>query len=126
MHLQITNGIAAGYAAITSSNATYLIARPARDKVRVQVTVHAEGAEVAVCLQTRCGWRRKTRDRDRHKTVAVTSPSWLTQALTDYQVVYKDDLSNPTWTPIGGLVCWRWHSENRFLCHRGGKRFTMC
>ena len=30
--------------------------------------------------------------------------SWLSQGATDYQVVYKDNLTDLSWTPIGGLI----------------------
>lgn len=124
MHLQITNGIAAGYAAITSSNATYLIAPPGTDKVRVQVTVHAEGGGSGSVFADSLRLAKKN-----PVTVTATTSggnitlSWLTQALTDYQVVYKDDLSNPTWTPIGGLVAGDGTVKTASFAIGAGKRF---
>ena len=30
--------------------------------------------------------------------------SWVSQGDTSYQVVYKDNLTDTSWTPVGGLV----------------------
>jgi hypothetical protein len=30
--------------------------------------------------------------------------SFLTQGATSYQVVYKDNLTDASWTPLGGLI----------------------
>lgn len=105
LHLQATNGVAAGYASTTTSNANYLIAPAGTEFVRFQITSHAEGGGSGSVYVD---------DMRLMKKIPVTvipgrngnnlTLSWLSQAATSYQVVYKDNLDDPAWTPVGVVV----------------------
>jgi len=105
LYLHATNGVAAGYAQTTTTNAPYLVAPPGTDRVRFQITLHAEGGGSGSVFVDAMKLMKKIPVT----TIAVRSGgnlqlSWQTQGATDYQVVYKDDWSAPTWTPTGPVV----------------------
>jgi hypothetical protein len=99
LFLQVTNGVAAGYAQTTTANAAYLVAPAGTDHVRYQLTLHniAAGSGNVYLDATRL-----------MKKIPVTvttslgggnvTLSWLTQGATGYEVVYKDDLNAASWT----------------------------
>lgn len=105
LSLPATNGVAAGYAQTSTTNATYLIAPAGTDRVRYQITLHALGGGSGSVFVDAMRLMKKI-------PVTVTTSinggninlSWLSQGATDYQVVSKANLSDSTWTPEGGLV----------------------
>lgn len=105
LFLEATNGVAAGYAQTSTSNAKYLVAPAGTDHVRYQITLHKEGAGSGSVFVDVMRLMKKI-----PVTVATSvsggsvTLSWLSQGATDYQVVYKDNLTDLSWTPIGGLI----------------------
>ena len=105
LFLAATNGVAAGYAQTSTSNSKYLVAPAGTDHVRYQMTLHAEGGGSGSVFVDVMRLLKKI-------PVSVTTSvsgggitlSWLSQGATDYQVVYKDNLTDLSWTPIGGLI----------------------
>ena len=105
LFLPATNGVAAGYAATTTSNSTYLIAPPGTDHVRYQITTHALGGGSGNIFVDAMRLMKKI-------PVSVTGVptsgsftlSWLSQGATDYQVVYKEHLADAAWTPTGPVI----------------------
>ncbi len=103
--LQATNGVAAGYAQTPTTNAQYLVAPPGTEFARFQVTLHYLGGGSGSVYVDAARLMKKL-----PVTVDITvnggqiQLAWLSQGDTDYQVVYKDDLNSPTWTPLGGLI----------------------
>jgi len=105
MFLPATNGVAAGYASTSTSNAYYLIAPPGTDHVRVQMTLHAEGTGSGSILVDLMRLMKKI-------PVSVASVpsggnlvlSWLSQGATSYQVVYKPNITDAMWSPIGSPI----------------------
>ncbi|MGN6552623.1 MAG: immunoglobulin domain-containing protein, partial [Verrucomicrobiota bacterium] len=105
LKLYATNGVAAGYAQTSTTNSNYLVAPAGTDHVRYQVTLHAEGAGSGSVYVDVMHLMKKI-------PVTVTSTinganielSWLSQGATDYQVVYKNNLTDASWTPVGGVV----------------------
>ena len=105
LFLQATNGVAAGYAATSTSNANYLVAPPGTEFVRFQITLHREETGSGSVFVD---------DMRLFKKIPVTvkpavsgnnlTLSWLSQAATSYQIVYKSDLSDASWVPVGDLV----------------------
>jgi hypothetical protein len=105
LYLVATNGVASGYATTSTSNAKYLVAPPGANRVRYQVTLHAEGGGGGSVYVDEMRLFKKI-------PVTVTATlnggnirlAWATQALTDYQVVYKDNVNDAGWTPIGPVI----------------------
>ena len=105
MFLQVTNGVPAGYSSTSTTNAAYLVAPAGTDHVRYQVTLHAEGVGNGSVYVDVMRLMKKI-------PVTVTASisggninlSWLSQGATSYQVVYKDNIADASWTTIGGLI----------------------
>ena len=105
MFLQVTNGVPAGYASTSTTNAAYLVAPAGTDHVRYQVTLHAEGVGNGSVYVDVMRLMKKI-------PVTVTASisggninlSWMSQGATSYQVVYKDNIADASWTTIGGLI----------------------
>ena len=103
--LQATNGVAAGYAQISTTNAYYLVAPAGTDHVRYQVTLHQLGGGGGSIYVDAMSLMKKI-------PVTLTSTrnggdiliSWWSQGATSYQVVYKDNLADASWKPIGSLI----------------------
>lgn len=124
-YLQATNGVPAGYSSLTTSNADYLVAPAGTEFVRYQLTLHniAFGGNGYVYLDS-TSLMLKT-------PVLVTASlsngdiklSWLSQAATSYQVVYKDNLSDVAWTPTGGAIPGDGSVVSVSYPTAGGKRF---
>ena len=105
LHLEATNGVTAGYAATTTSNATYLVAPAGTEFVRFQITLHKEETGAGSVFVDDMRLLKKT-PVTLGSTVSGGSLalSWLSQVAASYQVVYKDSLNDANWTPIGELV----------------------
>lgn len=103
--LKATNGVASGYAQTSTANSYYLVAPPGTDHVRYQVTLHALGGGGgslyvdSMSLMTKLPVSIKASVSGGNITL-----SFLTQGATSYQVVYKDNLTDASWTPIGAVV----------------------
>lgn len=105
LHLEATNGVAAGYASTSTTNAKYLVAPSGTDHVRYQITTHAEGGgsgsvfvdatrllrKIPVTVSTQTGGGNLT-------------ISWPSEIASTYQVVFKDNLGDANWTPVGSAV----------------------
>lgn len=105
LFLQATNGVAAGWTQITTSNAHYLVAPPGTDRVRYQISLHnIAGGSGTVYFDALRLMKKLPVRLSATRSGANVVISWLTQAATSYQVVYKQDLSDPTWMPLGEPV----------------------
>jgi Immunoglobulin domain len=105
-YFQATNGVPAGYSSITTSNADYLVAPAGTEFVRYQLTLHniAFGGNGYVYLDS-TSLTLKTPVLVKASLInGDINLSWLSQAATSYQVVYKDNLTDGAWTPTGGLI----------------------
>jgi hypothetical protein len=122
--LQATNGVAAGYAQTTTTDSYYLVAPPGTDRVRCQLTLHAEGGGSGSVFVDAMRLMKKIPAT----VTAVRSGndlqlSWPSQGDTDYQVVYKDDLATPNWTPIGPVIAGDGTTKTASVPIGGGNRF---
>ena len=93
LFLEATNGVPAGYASTSTSNAKYLVAPAGTGRVRTQITLHTVGSGGGSVYVDVMRLMNKI-------PVTLTSTldsgniniSWLSQGATSYQVVYKDNL----------------------------------
>ncbi|MBE0544619.1 MAG: immunoglobulin domain-containing protein [Verrucomicrobia bacterium] len=105
LFLQATNGVAEGYAQTTTTDAQYLVAPPGTEFVRFQITLHAVGGGPgSVYVDATRLMRKLPVTVDSSVSGGNIELSWLSQGDTDYQVVYKDSLSDPDWMPLGELI----------------------
>jgi hypothetical protein len=124
LHLEATNGTAAGYASTTTSNAKYLVAPAGTHHVRFQLTLHAEGGGAGSVFVDSLRLLEKV-----PVTVStVTSGgnltlSWPTKLTSTYQVVYKNNLSDVGWTATGSLVTGDGTTKSASFPISGGQRF---
>jgi hypothetical protein len=101
LYLQATNGVAAGYASTTTTNAYYLVAPAGTGKVRFQISLNQEGAGAGSVYVDVMQLMKKI-----PVTLTTTSSggsitiSWQSQGATDYQVVYKNSVTDTSWIPI--------------------------
>ncbi len=105
LHLEATNGVAAGYAQTSTSNGKYLVAPAGTSRVRFQITSHAVGGGAGSVFVDAMQLLKKTPVT---VTTTVTGGSitlaWPTELTSTYQVVYKNNLSDLTWTPVNSPV----------------------
>ncbi len=105
LHLWATNGVPAGYATTSTSNALYLVAPPGTHHVRFQITAHAEGVGPGSVFVDAMRLVEKI-----PVTLGVSNGggnvtlSWPSEFLSMYQVVYKENLTDAEWTPVGAAV----------------------
>lgn len=124
LYLPATNGVAAGYALTSTVNSTYLVAPAGTDHVRYQITLHNVGGGSGSIFVDKMSLMKKI-----PVTITLTPSgstlnlSWPTQGATDYQVVYKDNLSDATWTPIGGLISGDGTVKSTSFSTTGSRRF---
>jgi Immunoglobulin I-set domain len=105
MHLVATNGVAAGYATISTANANYLVAPAGTHHVRFQMTTHAEGGgSGSVFVDAMRLLQKIPVTLSAAPSGGNIAISWLSQVGTSYQVVYKDNITDSAWTPVGGTV----------------------
>lgn len=105
LFLQATNGVAEGYAQTTTTDALYLVAPPGTEFVRFQITLHAVGGGPgSVYVDATRLMKKLPVTVDSSVSGGNIELSWLSQGDTDYQVVYKDSLSDPAWLPLGELI----------------------
>ena len=124
LSLRATNGVAAGYSAISTTDAAYLVAPAGTDHVRYQITLHALGGGSGSVFVDAMQLMRKIPVTVSGKIVGGSLQlSWLSQGATDYQVVYKDNLGDPTWTPVGGVVAGDGTAKSASFATGAAKRF---
>ncbi|MEY2429975.1 MAG: hypothetical protein QOJ40_2860, partial [Verrucomicrobiota bacterium] len=105
LFLEATNGVAAGYAQTSTANAKYLVAPAGTDHVRYQITLHKEGAgSGSVFVDATRLMKKIPVSVSTSISAGNITLSWLSQGATSYQVVFKDNLTDAAWTPIGGLI----------------------
>ncbi len=105
LFLQATNGVAAGYASTSTADSHYLVAPPGTDHVRYQVTLHFVGGGGGSVYVDSMSLMRKLPVSVKASLLAGNiTLSFLTQGATSYQVVYKANLTDTSWTSVGGLV----------------------
>ncbi len=124
-NLQATNGFAGDFFT-PIPNAYYLVAPPGTTTIRYQVTMHnpPAGTGSGAILYDLMSLMKKI-----PVTVTATTGggnfnmSWVSQGATSYQVVYKDNLTDPSWTPIGGLVAGDGGVQSASFASTSGKGF---
>ena len=123
INLQATNGFAGDF--ITPiPNAKYLVAPPGTTQVRYQVTAHAVGGPSGSIYFDAMSLMKKI-----PATLGASASggniviSWQTQAATSYQVVFKDNLSDVSWTPVGGVVAGDGTVKSVSFAAAGSKRY---
>ena len=124
LHLDATNGVAAGYASTSTSNARYLVAPPGTTRVRFQVTTRFEGGGPGSVVVDSMRLLEKI-------PVTVSASivggnivlSWPSQLTSNYQVVYKDNLTDATWTSVGPTVIGDGTVKTASFPATGGKLF---
>jgi hypothetical protein len=105
LFLRATNGVAAGYAQTSTTNSYYLTAPAGTDHVRYQVTLHyVGGGPGSVYVDSMSLMKKIPVVVSVSKVGANINLSFLTQGATSYQVVYKDNLTDSSWTPVGSLI----------------------
>jgi hypothetical protein len=103
--LEATNGVAAGYAQLTTTSAKYLVAPAETVFVRFQVTLHNVGGGMGgVYVDDGHLMKKIPVSVTATRTGAQVQLAWLTQGATSYEVVYKNSLADAAWTPTGTVV----------------------
>jgi len=124
LHLEATNGVAAGYASTTTTNAKYLVAPAGTDHVRFQITAHAEGGgSGSVFVDAMRLLRKVPVTVTGVKSGSNINLSWASELSSTYQVVYKDNLTDVNWTPIGSVVTGDGTVKSASFTATGSKRF---
>lgn len=124
LHLEATNGVAAGYASTSTANAKYLVAPEGTHHVRFQITTHVEGGGSGSVFVDAMRLVQKTPVR-----ITVTADgdnlilSWPTELASAYQVVAKDNLAAPGWAPVGDVVAGDGAVKSVTIPMTGGQRF---
>ena len=122
-NLQATNGVAAGFPQNSSSNSYYLVAPPGTTTIRYQVTMRVVGGSGGALFDAMRLMRKIQVTITAARNGANLNLSWLSQGATDYQVVYKDNLTDVSWTPIGGLVAGDGSVKTAIVPATPGQRF---
>jgi hypothetical protein len=121
-NLQATNGFAGDFTT-PIPNAYYLVAPSNTTVVRYQVTMHVVGGGGGI-LYDQMSLLKKPQ-----VTIKATlgggniNLSWVSQGATSYQVVYKDNLTDASWTPIGGVIAGDGGIKTASFPTSAGKRF---
>jgi len=122
VNLQATNGFAGDFITPTT-NAYYLVAPPGTTVVRYQVTMHVLGGSGGILYDQMSLWKKLQVKLNASVSGGSINISWLTQGSTSYQVVYRDNLTDPNWTPIGGAVAGDGTTKSVSFPTTGSKRF---
>jgi hypothetical protein len=102
--LPATNGFANDFVTPIGT-ARYLVAPPGTARIRYQVTVHAvAGPSGAINFDGMQLMKKIPVNVTSLAAGGNVTLSWLSQGATSYQVVYKDNLNDSSWTPVGGTV----------------------
>jgi hypothetical protein len=110
LHLEATNGVAAGYAQTSTSNAQTLVAPDGTSRVRFQVTLHYEGGGPGDVYIDGMRLLAAAPVIKNPVTISVALTggnivlSWPSALSSSYQVVYKDNLNDANWTSIGDPI----------------------
>lgn len=124
LHIEATNGVAAGYASTTTTSAKYLVAPAGTDHVRFQITAHAEGpGSGSVFVDAMRLLRKVPVTVSAAKVGSNLTLSWPSELSSSYQVVYKDNLTDASWTPIGSVVTGDGTVKTASFAATGSKRF---
>src|ERR1035437_6308865 len=102
-NLQATNGFASDFTT-PIANAYYLVAPANTTTIRYQVTGHFPSGSGGVLYDAMQLMKKLAVTVTTSYSSGNLHLSWLSQGGTDYQVVYKDNLTDVAWTPVGGLV----------------------
>jgi hypothetical protein len=121
-NLQATNGFAGDFNT-PIPNAYYLVAPAGTTVVRYQVTMHVVGGSGGVLYDQMSLLKKIPVSIKATIGGGNINLSWLSQGGTSYQVVYKDNLTDPVWTPIGGLVAGDGGTKSASFATGPGKRF---
>jgi len=124
LHLEATNGVAAGYASTSTSNARYLVAPAGTDHVRFQITAHAEGpGSGSVFVDALRLLRKDAVQVSAVKNAGNLTLSWPSQLTSSYQVVFKDNLADVAWTPVGSVIVGDGTVKSASFAATGTQRF---
>ncbi len=121
-NLQATNGFAGDFVT-PIPNAYYLVAPANTTVVRYQVTMHVVGGSGGILYDTMSLLKKIPVTLTSTFSSGNINISWLSQGGTSYQVIYKDNLSDATWTPLGGLVPGDGGTKSVSYSVTAGKRF---
>jgi hypothetical protein len=129
LHLFATNGVAAGYATTSTSNTNQLVAPEGTARVRFQITAHAEGGGSGSVFVDAMRLQAITPVIKNPVTISVARDggnivlSWPSENGSNYQVVYKDSLSDANWTTIGPVVVGDGNVKTASFSTTGNRRF---
>jgi hypothetical protein len=121
-NLQATNGFAGDFFT-PIPNARYLVAPPNTTVVRYQVTMHVVGGSGGILYDAMSLLKKIPVTVTATRSGGNINLSWVTQGGTSYQVAYKDNLSDPTWTSIGGVIAGDGGVKSASFASGSGKRF---
>jgi hypothetical protein len=121
-NVQATNGFAGDFFT-PIPNAYYLVAPPNTTTIRYQVTMHVAGGAGGVAYDAMSLLRKLPVTLTSSRSGNSLNLSWVSQGGTSYQVVYKDNLTDPSWTPIGSLVDGDGGTKTVSFPMSGAKRF---
>jgi hypothetical protein len=121
-NLQATNGFAGDFTT-PIGNAYYLVAPAGTTTVRYQVTMHVAGGGGGILYDQMSLLKKIPVTINAARSGGNLNLSWTSQGATDYQVVYKDHLTDTSWTPIGGLIHGDGTPQTLAFPIAGGQRF---
>jgi hypothetical protein len=102
-NLTATNGFAGDFVT-PIPNAYYLVAPPNTTTIRYQITMRVQGGAGGILYDALSLMAKIPVTVTAGTSGGNLNLSWTSQAGTSYQVVYKDNLTDATWTPVGGLI----------------------
>ncbi|HEY9172172.1 MAG TPA: immunoglobulin domain-containing protein [Verrucomicrobiae bacterium] len=121
--LAATNGVPAGYAVLSSTNAEYLVAPAGTTLVRYQVTMHSLGGAGSIYYDNLSLMLKTPVNLAASASGGNIVLSWASQAATSYDIVYKTDLSETTWTWLETVAGTGSTLTKLYSTAGGGKRF---
>jgi hypothetical protein len=101
-NLQATNGFAGDFTT-PIPNSYYLVAPPGTTSIRYQVTMHVLGGSGSVYYDAMSLLRKIPVTLTVTQSGGNVNISWPTQGGTSYQVLSRDNLTDP-WTPLGSTI----------------------
>ncbi len=124
VHLRATNGFAADFST-PIGNSLNPIAPTGTTSVRYQVTLQSASGTGTVYFDSMTLIRTSAPTLAAARNGANIDITFATENGISYEVVYKDNLQDPAWTPIAGTIVGDGSGKTVSYTRTGGRRFYM-